>query len=568
VAKTVAKNVAKDSGIMYVVLRGSTFWFSRKLPEHAGQFMPMASGHQLVGKNGYLRFSLRTGNKRDAERMARRYAVEIDDTVEQLERARKSSSWPITPEDVRHAAATMQASLLAADDAVYQAALNATLSGHAIERLPDRETSLADALPPPSVMGDAELLHSLRELIPFYIYTTTGKTPTGPLDASYTPFVAAFRQVSAALRQRAEGKDAPTPPAPKSNRCDKTTMTWNGLLEYYWHNHRNLSGRTIALYKLAIHQLAAKADCPPAALTRKQVIEWRDLLMDGLAPKTALARHAAAKTVYRYSLRNEQLGERRDPFDAVTVDGAKSAKSSRQEFSLTALKEIFRDTPSIDEIPDSAGKHAAQWIPVLALFTGARREELAGLLIDEVGEADDIRYLYFKDNKLRKLKEDTCERMTPLHTEIIRLGFPAYVDAIRASGADRLFPGIVSSNGLTDWFTSYVKSKLGETDVMQDLHSFRHTFKTAARNAGINTELHNAITGHKTPGVGSQYGSTAGLERLKIEMDKIRYKGVVIMPPPLPTADEIKAISAGAERRRIIGKRRAARQKAKKAVSS
>ena len=228
--------------------------------------------------------------------------------------------------------------------------------------------------------------------------------------------------------------------------------------------------------------------------------------MKNVAPKTALTRLNAAHTVYLYSLRNEKLGERRDPFDGVTVAGAKTAKSNRKEFSLDSLREIFRDPPTLDEIPDSAGKHAAFWIPLLALYTGARREELAGLLIEEVGETEGTIFLHFKDNKLRKLKNDTSERMTPLHSELTLLGFRHYLSAVKTAGVERLFPGLVRSDGVADWFIPHVKSRIGATGFMQDLHSFRHTFKTASRNVPLSTEIHDAITGHKTPSVGSHYG--------------------------------------------------------------
>ncbi|MDE2089273.1 MAG: hypothetical protein KGJ12_04570 [Gammaproteobacteria bacterium] len=72
-----------------------------------------------------------------------------------------------------------------------------------------------------------------------------------------------------------------------------------------------------------------------------------------------------------------------------------------------------------------------------------------------------------------------------MHAELIRLGFPAYVRAVKAACAERLFPGVVRSDGVTDWFTGHVEMRRGKTEAMQDLHSFRHTFKTAARNAGI-----------------------------------------------------------------------------------
>jgi integrase len=540
---------------MYLIRRGQAFWFSRKLKHLIGQSIQLASGYRTVGKNGYLRFSLNTSNKREAERLARRFAVEVDDALTQLERTQKSSDQPITAEDIQLAADAMQRSLLAADESVYTKALEDTLAGDDIDRAPDREANLAYDLPPPGVKGDAELLLQLRALIPLYMLKSTGKVAEGAVTASYFPFVTAFRQVADSLAKRAQGQSIPTPPPPITNGSS-VSCTWDDLLAYYLNHHKDLSISTIHLYNRAIHDIASSANCTPAKLTRQQTVAWRDQLLDKLAPKTALTRLNGAHTVYSYGLRNERLGEHRDPFDGLTVAGAKTAKSSRKEYSLDALQEIFRDPPSLDEIPASAGKHAALWIPLLALFTGARREELAGLLIDEVGDIDGTLFLDFKDNKLRKLKNNASERKTPVHCELMRLGFQNYVSAVSASGAEELFPGLVRSDGFGDWFIPHVKSRIGATGFLQDLHSFRHTFKTAARNVPLSTEIHDAITGHTTPGVGSQYGSTAGVKTLKREIDKISYPNVVLTSPPVATVAEIKAIAADAERRRLAGRNR------------
>ncbi|MHB8980407.1 MAG: DUF6538 domain-containing protein [Acidithiobacillus ferrooxidans] len=68
---------------MYLLRRGALFHFSRKLPDaFQGQNLNLASGPRKVGGNGYLRFSLGTGNRREAERLARRYAVEVDEALQ------------------------------------------------------------------------------------------------------------------------------------------------------------------------------------------------------------------------------------------------------------------------------------------------------------------------------------------------------------------------------------------------------------------------------------------------------------------------------------------------------
>jgi hypothetical protein len=99
---------------------------------------------------------------------------------------------------------------------------------------------------------------------------------------------------------------------------------------------------------------------------------------------------------------------------------------------------------------------------------------------------------------------------------------------------------------------------------MQDLHSFRHTFKTATRNAALVQEIHDAITGHATPGVSAQYGDRAGLARVKIEIDKIGYPGLVLTPPPMPTTAELKQQEAATRRRLISGQRRRVKVVARK----
>lgn len=543
---------------MYMVQRGQLFWFSRQLKLLAGRLIHLASGSHAVGKNGYLRFSLGTGNRREAERLARRFAVEVDNALERRDRDLKVADQPITPDDIQLASANMLSTLLAADESVHAAAIESVLSGNEIERSPDRESCLANELPPPGVIGDAQLLLKLRAMIPFYMLQATGKVPEGLVDAQYVPFATAFRQYIASLDGRAAGKFIPTPPIPKPvTNISAISSTWDELLEYYFKHHDDLSDSTVALYRLVTRSLASATQCPPADITRAQVVGWRDqLLTEVKSKKTAMTRLYAGHTIYGYGLVNERLGDRRDPFTGVTVAGGKTEKSSRKEFSLDSLKEVFRDPPDLADIPASAGKHAALWVPLLSLYTGARREEIAGLLTEEVGEFGKIIYIHFKDNKFRKLKKDSCERKTPMHSQLIRLGFTAYVAVVRAAGAERLFPGIVNSDGLADWFIPRVKSRIGDLGYKQDIHSLRHTIKTAARDVPLAQEIHDAITGHKTAGVSGDYGSPAGVKTLKRELDKIKFPGVFLTPPPVPTIDEIEAQMACAERRRIAGESR------------
>ncbi len=553
---------------MYLVSRGKLFWFSRKLPQHAGKTLLLASGARRVGANAYLRFSLETGNRREAEKLARRYAVEVDDALDRLDMLLRNSDKPVTPEDIRYVAEVMKTSLLSADEEVHQRAVSAALAGEEVERVADRETGLFETLPPPGAQGDSQLLQQLRALIPFYLYTELGKVPQGPVTADYLPFVVAFRDVAQGLQQRASGKTAPTPqPPPKP--AESKGPTWDNLLDYYWEKHKNASESTRSLYRLVIRRLAQHCGVGPKQITRAQVIDWSDSLTPGLADKTALTHLTAAGTVYRFALNNEKLGDRPDPFRAVTIPDAKKAKSSRGEYSLERLKEVFRDLPPLEAIPEAAGGHAAYWVPILALYTGARKEELTGLLMEEVKVERGQVTLLMRHNRLRRLKTENSIRDVPVHKDVLALGFIQYIETLRQAGAGRLFPGLVNSESVAEWFIQHVQSRIGKSAIKQDLHSFRHTFKSACRDVPMITEMHDYLTGHARSSVSDKYGSPAGQRTLRRSLNRVKYRGVTLTPPPKATISEIQAMTKSAERRRKAGEARSrGRQRAKRAASA
>ena len=567
VAKIVAHAVAKRDLPMYLSRRGNSWHFSRRLPDDSdfqpGSLILLSDRSIRVGKNGYIRFSLKTPDKREALRRSRKFAAEIDQAIAGQSRLQETVSQPITDHEFQRAALLMQAALLAADDVQHKAAVSAALAGAEIPRLPDREADLSSHLPPASAEGDAKLLIQLRSLIPFYLLQATGKTISGNMSdygERLLPFVSAWRETVGQLDDRKLGKSVQTPSDPREQPNGGVSLGWDELLDYYERQHPDLATRTIALYRLSIRELAGYAKSSPSGIQRAQIVAWRDHMLITLHPKTVLNRLTSAGTVYRYALDNEQLGSRNNPFSTLTVAGAKSSASSRRGFDIDTLKKLFDPAPPFENIPEAAGGHAALWIPILALFTGARRGELAGLMTDEVGkDSNGIWYMQFRNNSLRKLKTGVSERYVPLHRELITLGFPKYIAAVKAAGMTQLFPGIADPDSVGEWFSGYVRSRIGEVSFKQDLHSFRHTFKTATRNAALIQEIHDALTGHATPGVGAQYGDRAGLSRLKSEIDKIHFPGLKLKKPPLPSNADLKEQDRAARRRLASGQSRKAK---------
>jgi len=71
-------------------------------------------------------------------------------------------------------------------------------------------------------------------------------------------------------------------------------------------------------------------------------------------------------------------------------------------------------------------------------------------------------------------------------------------------------------------FGRLLRKKAGITDRRKVFHSFRHSFKRMARDAGIPEEMHDALTGHAGGGgVGKSYGRGVSLNPLIDAMDRI-----------------------------------------------
>ncbi|EEX09671.1 putative phage integrase family protein [Ruegeria lacuscaerulensis ITI-1157] len=83
------------------------------------------------------------------------------------------------------------------------------------------------------------------------------------------------------------------------------------------------------------------------------------------------------------------------------------------------------------------------WINLLLAHTGARRAEIAGLLVTDVLEEDGIPYIYIRANHLRGLKNKHSKRRIPIHPEVIELGFLEFVATIKSKQQFVLFPAAV-----------------------------------------------------------------------------------------------------------------------------
>lgn len=214
----------------------------------------------------------------------------------------------------------------------------------------------------------------------------------------------------------------------------------------------------------------------------------------------------------------------------------KIASKRRLPFSRDDLSAIFETSPVFKDgkRPRGGAGHAAYWLPVLALYTGARLEELGQLTLDDVSCEGEIHYLDINgDGEGQSVKTQSSIRKVPLHPMVFDLGFADYLVKTRRQGHTDLFPYVRSkavkrTASFSKWVNRYLRECCGISDPRKVFHSFRHTFKDACRDAGIAKDIHDAITGHTDSSVGSRYGQGHSLITLAEAIELVHYPKLAI----------------------------------------
>lgn len=195
-------------------------------------------------------------------------------------------------------------------------------------------------------------------------------------------------------------------------------------------------------------------------------------------------------------------------------------------YSWRELVTLFSH-PAYQQQRDADGRpgNAVFWVPLIAAYTGARREEITQLYVANVLQSETGQWFIriIDDRPDKSLKTDSSRRDVPLHDDLIELGI---LDLIRGRTSDsRVFPHLVKvSDGYAGIVSKAWRPLTQQCGVYRPgrhpLHAFRHTFKTLAREHGIPKDVSDWITGHTSGSVGDAYGINP-VSRMAAEMKKL-----------------------------------------------
>lgn len=171
------------------------------------------------------------------------------------------------------------------------------------------------------------------------------------------------------------------------------------------------------------------------------------------------------------------------------------------------------------------------WLFLLGLTTAARLEEIGQAMVANVKTDDTITYIDIDDyaatdDEDKSIKTGTSQRLVPIHSNLLRLGFDSYLKALIAAGHTRLFPDLISNQfDKRTKEASRIANRIIDRYVSKDarlvFHSFRHGFKDLALEAGILERIVDQICGHAPTTVGGKYGQGVRLTVLNRELHRL-----------------------------------------------
>ncbi|WP_340693236.1 DUF6538 domain-containing protein [Hyphomonas sp.] len=263
-----------------------------------------------------------------------------------------------------------------------------------------------------------------------------------------------------------------------------------------------------------IHAQTSDKSLQVSKTTAKKAFGWVKTFLNWLANESYLTAAPGAKL----SISKQQ----------------KSSSDERRKFSPVELNRIvsspiFTGSKS-EKRRYEPGSYQCKddwyWLLLMLFYTGVRLNEalqIKARFVDAEGKFPHFEF----DGKHQDLKTFSSDRIVPMHPDLIAMGFATFVNRRKKEDPEaRLLRGITSNSELSNYASQRLGrylDRIGVDDELVTIHSFRHGFKDALRDAMVPDTAIDKMTGHSTKSVAAEYGSGASLATMSEYLGKANF---------------------------------------------
>jgi integrase len=245
---------------------------------------------------------------------------------------------------------------------------------------------------------------------------------------------------------------------------------------------------------------------------------------------------------------NEELLAR-NPARGLRLPDPINKRDKRLPFERKQLHAIFNaplycgcvdGERGYNKIGDQRPRNARFWVPLIALFTGARLGEICQLDTTDIRTVDGVDCIVVSLRSLvgsidKQLKTTASDRVIPIHPTLIDCGLLHFASAKRMAGEKKLFDDIETGStgsrpvAFSKWFTQFLRA-CGAQRSRTSFHSFRHNFRDELRAARIDHDIALLLggwtTGSSRTAVHENYGSGYRVEALNEAVRRLAFDQV------------------------------------------
>jgi integrase len=228
-----------------------------------------------------------------------------------------------------------------------------------------------------------------------------------------------------------------------------------------------------------------------------------------------------------------------NPFSGMEIKIKRAEQGRRDSFTPEDLQVIFH-SPQFTGCKSEGRRSKAgdlvvrdhkYWIPLIALFSGARMQEICQLYTSDFYDIQGI-YCFDINTKGQDkfLKTEDSVRIVPVHSKLLELGLREFVENQQGQ---RLFPTLPASNlsgkysdVFSSQFSTYLKgigfNKAGEKN-KKVFHSFRNTFVEQLNETEVSAENRSRLVGHQINAIAENYDNKPKIPILKKNLEKVQF---------------------------------------------